>query len=139
MTRKDNSEFAKEVAKVAKNKAEVKSLGDAIGMPDSWDRANIKALIAKWSRRKFKVEGFVVSGSTVIKMCLDEARRDHQVDNISNPYNFKIKESEVRAVTAIPQGLSDEIEQAYPTMFREKKHFSWFVRNFPQFKISEKY
>lgn len=112
------------------------------GMPDEWDRQNLAALINKFKKRKFKVEGFIINGATLIKMCRDEARKSHQLDGVAdvrNPYNFKVKDTEMRAVSSLPQALDKEIQLAYPTLFRNKKHFSWFIKKFPEFKISDKY
>lgn len=116
----------------------VKGLGSAVGDPDKWDLENITALISKFSKRKFSVEGHIISGATLIKMCRDEARNEHQVGTF-NEYNVKSKEIDSRAVTAIPQALWEEIEMTYPTMFRERKHFEWFIKHFPIFLIPERY
>lgn len=53
---------------------------DVTGMPDEWDKKNIQALIAKFEKRKFTVEGFLISGKKLIQLCVAEAKRSHQLD-----------------------------------------------------------
>lgn len=139
MAIKDNSEFAKEVAKNAPDKASVKSLGDAVGMPDKWDKENLDRLISKFNKATFNIEGHTITGKTYIQMCREEAKASHQSTNAFNPYNLKTTENDMRAVTAIPPELHAAIEDTMPTIFRDKKHFGWFVKNFPEFRIAEKY
>lgn len=135
----DNKDFIKELKKVAPDKGAVKSLADAVGDPDEWDVQNITNLINAFKKRKFIVEGHTITGKTLIDMCRDEARASHGVNQF-NPFNIKSKDSDARAVTAIPQALWDEIGNTMPTVFREKKHFEWFLRHFgKQFMIPEKY
>ena len=52
---------------------------DIVGLPDDWDKKNIEALIKKFERRKFAVEGHVISGKTLIDLCVAEAKRAHQL------------------------------------------------------------
>jgi hypothetical protein len=139
MSRGDNKDFIKDLKQAAPDKGAVKSLADAVGDPDEWDVQNITNLINAFKKRKFTVEGFVVNGATLIKMCQDEARASHQTSSF-NQFNVKDKDTDSRAITAIPQALWEEIGDTMPTIFREKKHYEWFLRHFGrQFMIPERY
>lgn len=115
---------------------------DIMGLPDEWDVQNLQALIGKFKKRKFSIEGKVITGATYIRMCVAEARHSHGMDNAftasANPYNEKIKNSEMRAMTTLPPELNKEILEAYPAMFRDKKYSYWFAKHFPEFKIANK-
>ena len=139
MNRGDHKDFIKDLKQVAPDKGSVKSLADAVGDPDEWDVRNVTNLINNFKLRKFVVEGHTISGSTLIDMCRDEAKASHGVSQF-NQFNVKSKDSDSRAVTAIPQALWEELENTMPTIFREKKHYEWFLRHFgKQFMIPEKY
>lgn len=139
MKSRGNEDFIRQLKAVAPDKSAVKSLSDAVGNPDNWDKENLTRLINNFKRRKFSVEGFIISGATLIKMCRDEARASHNVELGENKFNVKIKDSDMRAVTAIPQALYQELEETMPTLFREKKHFEWFIKNFKEFMIADRY
>lgn len=138
MKSRGNKDFVRQLKQAAPDKGAVKSLADAVGDPDDWDKENLTHLINSFKRRKFSVEGQLITGNTLIQMCRDEARASHGV-GYGNQFNLKIKDSDTRAVTAIPQALYEELENTMPTIFREKKHFEWFIRKFPIFMIADRY
>lgn len=117
-----------------------------VGMPDAWDKENLTNLINKFKRRKFSFEAAdgtikVVTGKQWITSEVVDARKSHQtsgVGEITNPYGLKVKDSDMRIGTAIPKDLWLEIEEAYPTIFRDKKHMTWFLKNFPEFRVASK-
>jgi len=110
-----------------------KSLGDAVGMPDAADRAFIRKLIAEYERNH----------PGLIKYTIDAAKKD-QLDN-SNAFGDKTKfglvdaQSSRRHLFELPEQLVMQIEQYYPTIFRDKKHFGWFCRNFKDLMLPESY
>ena len=111
---------------------------DATGLPDSWDKKNIETLIRNFEKRKFTVEGFVISGKKLIQLCVAEARRAHQLDGhnvMFNPRGVKSKEIDARVRLSLPTVLESEISLAYPAMFKDDAQHEWFIKNFPQFKI----
>ena len=112
---------------------------EIVGMPDQWDKKNIQAIINNFKRRKFVVEGQVITGKIFIDLEVADAKRMHQSEDGFNPYNIKAKGTESRAVMAMPIELDKIIKEAYPTMFRDKNHFSWFIKNFPEFRIASKF
>ena len=113
---------------------------EIVGMPDDWDKKNIQTIIENFMRRKFTIEGEVITGKIFIELEVADAKRQHQSENSTfNKYNVKVASSDARAVIAMPTVLDAIIKESYPTMFRDKNHFGWFVKNFPMFRIADKY
>lgn len=109
-----------------------------VGMPDKWDKDNITRLIDNFKKRRFSIEGQVISGKTYIEMCVAEAKISHQADAIGNEYNVKSKDSDMRALYTMPPELNTELLEAYPTFSRDQKHVLWFAKNFKEFLIARK-
>lgn len=110
---------------------------EIMGNPDDWDKKNLQALIDKFCRTKFTVEGQKISGKTYIDLVVAEARDSHQSSDVFNPKNVKSKTTDMRALTTLPPELNKLILEAYPTMFRDVNHSRWFATNFPQFRIAQ--
>ncbi len=116
---------------------------DIVGMPDSVDEENIRTIINNFRRQKFSFTDKqgntqVISGERWIVLAIKDAKRSHdQEHNVWNPKNIKIKETEMRALLAMPPPLDAIISEAYPTMFRDKKHTLRFAKKFPQFMIAQ--
>ena len=111
---------------------------EVTGLPDEWDKKNIEALLAKFEKRKFTVEGFVISGKQLIKLCVAEAKRSHQLDGhniMNNPTGMKSKEIDARIRLSLQTVLEAEISTAYPAMFKDNDQHEWFIKNFPQFRV----
>lgn len=120
------------MGKISRTKA--KTLGESLGMPDERDRQFIRALLLQYERRhpgliKTTIQGAkkeVWENSTAFKPKLLQ-------------YGVVDNASKRRHLFELPADLIHEIEMQYPTMFREKKHFQWFVQNFKELLIPEKY
>lgn len=112
---------------------------EIVGMPDDLDIKNINAMINNFKRDSFEVYGRVITGQQWITYEVKDSREANQVDDTWNQNGMKIKETEVRIGTAIPYILWNAIEAAYPTMFRDKKHFNWFVQHYPEFKVAKRF
>lgn len=120
---------------------------DIVGMPDEWDKQNITNLINTFKVTPFtftKDDGttYKRTGAQWIKAEVADSKRQNQtegVGEISNPFGVKSKDSDMRIGTAIPRLLWHEIQEAYPTMFRDTKHYTWFVKNFPEFRVTAKF
>jgi hypothetical protein len=118
-----------------------------VGMPDDWDKKNLTNLINTFKKKTFtftdaKGVKRSTSGAAWIKYEVEDAKRSHQLDGagtIANPFGVKSKESDMRITTAMPNELHREISESYPTIFRDKKHHSWFVKNFPEFRIASRH
>lgn len=119
---------------------------EIVGMPDDWDKKNLTALINKFKKATwyFTDKNGVkrgVKGSDWIKNEVKDARDSHQlsgVGSVLNPYGVKSAESGMRVQTAMPNELWQQIQLAYPTIFRDVKHYNWFLKNFPEFRITDK-
>lgn len=112
---------------------------DIVGMPDKVDLKNIRTIINNFKKQKFNIEGFLITGKQFIELEVADARRTHGIDDIGNAHNkenIKSHDIDARAVIAMPIPLDQIIKEAYPTMFRDKAHFFWFVYHFPEFKIA---
>lgn len=132
--------------KMAKrNTASPNHWSDIVGMPDEWDKTNLTNLINTFKKTPFTFEnGKTLTGAQWIKAEVADAKKQHQQDDLEatkgiNPYGTKIADTETRIGTAIPNVLWNKIQESYPTMFRDKKHFSWFIKNFPEFRVASKW
>jgi len=110
-----------------KRVAEKTGWKDIIGMPDEWDRKNLRALILNYEKE------FPGKIAAAIK----QAREQVALDNTK--FAVASNESNMRHVLELPADLAHRIEQAYPTMFRDKQHLAWFIKNFKAFLIPDKY
>lgn len=113
---------------------------EIVGMPDDLDKKNITALINNFKREHFDVYGRTITGQQWITYEVKDSREANQlqgsVTQSGNKYGTKIENTETRIGTAIPYILWNAIEAAYPTMFRDKDHYTWFVKNFPEFRVA---
>lgn len=112
---------------------EVKTLGEAIGMPDDVDKAFIRRVILEYE------QGY----PGLIKHAVDEARRDQAANssgvNDVTAFGLVDKSSSRRHLLELPEGLVTQLERYYPTLFRERKHFRWFIKNFKELLLPERY
>ncbi len=113
---------------------------DIVGMPDDWDKKNLEALIGKFCKQKFTIEGITISGRRWIDLEVADARRSHGLDGglRGNDVGLKSEGTDSHVYSAVPTPLYNAIQQSYPTLFRDKKHYYWFLRNFPIFRITKK-
>jgi hypothetical protein len=105
---------------------------EIVGMPDAFDKKNIQSLI----------RAYEATFPGKIKHIVDEERREEHEQGHGgtfDPYLMKNKASEMRKVIVMPAELVQELKTGYPTIFTDKNHFAWFVRNFPQFRVADKY
>lgn len=106
------------------NKNEYKTLADAVGMPDDEDKRYIQRLLVAYDKKH----------PGEIQFHRDAARaRQH------NEWNVVDEDSHRRYLMEMPAGLHEKLEAYIPTLFREKKHFAWFCKNFPELMIPKKY
>lgn len=102
-----------------------KSLADAIGLPDKQDKERIQQWIIAYDKKypgQFKFH------------------RDAARERIADP-KFAVVDplSARRYLGEFPSPFGQWMGQAYPLMFRDKKHIAWFCKNFPELLIPEKY
>jgi len=125
---------------------------DVVGDPDDKDRKNIQILIKNFSKEKFKEcqvydmdcdqktckHKPTILGQHWIGWCMAATKRDTHLDTKTNPYAIKNKEAESRLLTSLPTVLFARIGNTMPTVFREKSHMEWFVKNFKSFLLPKK-
>lgn len=113
---------------------------DVIGMPDQWDKKNLQICINNFMKEKFKMpNGQVITGAQWAKLELEDAKKQHEADDTFNEFGVKIKDSELRIGTAMPNVLWQRLSDTAPTLFTDKEHFNWFIKNFPQFKVAKRF
>lgn len=104
----------------------------AIGDPDEQDKRGIALLIKLYDKK------FPGQIDEIVRL-----EKQAEIDNASamgvDPFLVKNKDSEFRKVIVMPPSLADSIKENWPSIFRDKKHFSWFVKNFPRFRVADKY
>jgi hypothetical protein len=110
-------------------------------MPDSQDKTNIQNLINTFNKldvfceiheRKHKNPN-----DCYVKHARWEAYESGLIDQ-TDDYNLKNKEMDMRHIATMHPAFAEELEKAYPGIFRYKEHTIWFVKNFPQFQVSRK-
>lgn len=128
---------------------------DVIGMPDQWDKKNLTVLINNFMKEKFAIclehqavnkckppecrSVKLMTGAQWAKAELEDSKKQNQSDDVFNPYGIKIKDSELRIGTAMPNVLWQRISDTAPTLFTDKDHYAWFIKNFPMFKVSQRF
>lgn len=112
-----------------KNKS---SWAGVVGLPDSKDKENIRDLIKAYES---------VHPGQIRRLVAEE--KAEEAENAGplglNKYLLKNQQSDFRKVLIIPAPLVAELKKSYPTLFSDKAHFAWFVKNFPIFMVPERY
>lgn len=105
-------------------------VADIVGLPDEEDKKNILTIIKNYEKEHPGKLGHTIA----------EARGDFQNQGFDKAkFGVVNKAAQGRVVFELPQDLAGQIEEAYPFMFRDKKHFQWFVKNFKALMIPDKY
>lgn len=112
------------------NKQQFKTLGDALGMPTDYDKERIRRIILRYER---KYPGR-------LEQTIRVSRADHEAQGGRVAEFSEVnKAAHGRVVLELPEELHSKIEHLIPTIFSEKKHFHWFIKNFPELVIPRKY
>lgn len=111
---------------------EYKTLGDAIGMPDEQDKTFIRNLILRYEEKN---PGQILAYRDAGK----EELAKNGLWNGRQEFGVTGKQASMRMIFNLPSELHASIERYYPTMFREKTHFHWFIKNFKGLMLPEKY
>lgn len=111
-------------------------IGDAVGMPDDEDKQRIRGIIARYER---KHPGEIAFHRDAAKEHLGvgatgSGNKYGLVSAVTGETN-----SARRYLFELPPELHEKIEAYMPTIFRSKKHFAWFCKNFKELMIAEKY
>jgi len=123
------SDFAKDFMNVVDNR-KGSDIADSVGMPDEKDYETLLKIIQKFERKN----------PGLIKYCLEQGRKDydlgvHSKKKIWTGKTTVNKDSNMNYIFELPAGLYDAIEAVFPSMFRSKKHFAWFKKNFTRLTI----
>lgn len=113
-----------------------------VGMPDESDKRNITNLINIFKDTVFPVYDTKMTGRQWINYEVRQSKQANQLDGevsqSSRGDGMKIKETDMRIGTAMPNLLWHEISEAYPAMFRDKDMTYWFIKNFPEFRVTNR-
>jgi len=118
-------------------KAEYKTLGDAVGMPDDQDKETLRKIMIKWDKAHPGVTDYT------IKLAREEMEANSttfkDVSDLGIVEKKGMSSTNRALIFELPEGLVTELEKCIPTLFRERKHFAWFVKNFPELRIPKNY
>lgn len=105
-------------------------IADAIGMPDEQDYEVLADIIRKYERRNpGLIQATLKAGRHDYEQGIHSSSKLWKGDTIVN------EDSNMRYVFELPEGLVQAIEAVFPSMFRSKKHFGWFKKQFPKLTI----
>lgn len=115
------------LSSVAREKGDI---ADAIGMPDEQDLQVLSRIVKRFER----------THPGLIRASLEAGRRDyelgvHRKKQIFTGKATVSKESNMVYAMELPTALQMAIEKVFPTMFRSKRHFRWFKKNFIKLTI----
>lgn len=121
-----NEAFDKEARKHATSK----TMADAVGLPDAEDKKRIQRYLLQYEKKHPNEIGAILA-----------IARQNFRDQGGDVAKFGLvnKQAHGRTLFELPEELGQWMEQAYPLMFKEKKHTAWFCKNFPELLIPEKY
>lgn len=133
------TDWSKEIRDVATKAGNFKTVGDVIPLPDKEDWNNICRIINKY--RKESIQKY---GKDILVECIADARKEHvsagsKYGRLSAEYQLVNKDSNMRHIFEFPESFVNAIQQVYPVMFTNKKHFAWFCNNFKELTLSGKY
>lgn len=104
---------------------------NVVGMPDDQDRKQLRLIIDIYERTH--------PGEIARVVAWERLQEQENGFGGADPFLVKNKQSDLRKVLAMPPDLVGAIKEGFPSLFKDRKHFSWFVRNFPQFRVADKY
>jgi hypothetical protein len=106
-------------------------LADAIGMPDAQDYEVLLKIIQKFEAKH--------PGLIAEKLAAGRADYEAGIHRGKRTWTGKAtvnKSSNMVYVFELPDDLYYAIEAVFPSMFRSKKHFTWFKKNFYKLTIT---
>lgn len=96
-------------------------VADIVGLPDDKDKQNILILIKNYEKKN----------PGKLMYTINEAREQlYSQGHDAEKFGVVNKGAQGRWMFELPADLAQQIEEAYPFMFRDRKHFDWFKRNF---------
>jgi hypothetical protein len=124
-------EFQKDILDAMSNRGKG-DIADAIGMPDEKDYEVLLSIIQQ----------FEAKNPGLIKATLEAGRQDyyngaHRKNKTWTGKTTVSRDSNMTYVFELPANLYFAIEAVFPSMFKSKKHFAWFKKNFYKLTIGE--
>ena len=106
---------------------------DAVGMPDEQDYEVLAGIFRSFERKNpGLIQATVKRGRMEYEMGSNRLKKTFD----PNQRAITSTDSNMEYVFELPAGLVARIEKTFPTMFRSKKHFGWFKKNFYKLTIS---
>lgn len=122
--------FTEEFLQETRNHKNLKTMGEVVGLPDEEDKERIRRYLLRYEKDHPGEIGFHIG---MAKEHFKEAGGDKQ------KYGLVNKQASGRTLFELPNEVGQWLEQAFPLMFRDKKHTAWFAKNFKELLIPELY
>lgn len=125
-----DKDFTESFKQETRKHATPNSMADATGLPDSIDKKRIEHFLAVYEKhhpgelqaiKKFAQDQHAAQGGRL---------KDFSEVN---------KQARGRVLFELPEPVGKWMEQAYPLMFKDKRHTAWFAKNFKWLLIPPKY
>ncbi len=111
----------------------MKDIADVLDAPTVQDRDRIKRIILDYEKKN---PGQIMY--TVMQAKQDQ--RDNSTVSLDmTKHGLVNKQAGRRHLLELPEPLVTRIQRSYPTMFSSRKHLAWFIKQFPQLLLPEKY
>lgn len=125
----DNRKFREELLSAVDNRKG--DIADAIGMPDEKDYEVLLRIIQRYER----------THPGVLAHTVNTAREEFRAGRYGKRLVFDnkalvSKQGNITYDFELPEDLYRAIEQVFPSMFKSKKHFQWFKKNFHRLTIA---
>lgn len=106
-------------------------VADAVGMPDEKDYETLLKIINNFERKN----------PGLIAAVLKAGRKDYETGKFRKNKTFTgratvNKQSNMTYDFELPIGLYQAIEAVFPSMFKSRKHYRWFKKQFPKLLIA---
>lgn len=114
-------------------KKHYQDIGDGVGMPDEIDKTRVERIIAKYEAKN---PGMLLALRNDARENSTAGTNDYGL--ITETGKKGISSASQRYMMELPADLHATLEEYIPTLFRSKKHFSWFCKNFKYLMIPSK-
>lgn len=116
-------------------KKHYQDIGDAVGMPDADDKAHIEKILLAYDK---KHPGEIQFQRDMARLHSKAGKSEFGlVSGVDG--GLGINSGGLRYILEIPPELHEKIEEYIPTIFRSKKHFAWFCKEFKYLMIPSKH
>lgn len=109
-----------------------KDLAELVGLPTPQDKERIQQVILRY---EYKFPGR-------IQKARDDAREEHRAAGLHGDkakFGVVNKAAHGRLAMELPEDLGARITKIAPLVFKDKTHLHWFIKNFPELLIPEKW